>query len=86
MTDLKAGVSAYDPLVVPRTAVHTHIAMCSWRVGTFVFFEAAPKPLPTLKRVYFVAYRGEWISRESYDTLEDAMIAAAEFAKARNRS
>lgn len=65
---------------LPPEAHPTHFIRTIWYVGNYTFFEAAKLPKPTIAPgVYFVAYRGAWVARESFSTLEDAMKGAAEF-------
>jgi hypothetical protein len=73
-------------LALPPKADPTHFIRTIWYLGNYTFFEAAKKPEPSIARgVYFVAYRGEWVSRESFSTLENAMLAAAEFGAAHDQ-
>ena len=69
-----------DVHALPAAAEPTHYMRRVWRVHNYTFYEALPKPEPSLgPAIYFVAWRGEWVSRESFNTIENAMQAAASF-------
>lgn len=58
---------------LPRDADPTHYFHRAWDVCGYTFFEALPKPAPSLgPPIFFVAYKGAWLRRESFDSIEDA--------------
>lgn len=67
----------------------THVPVSHYRVGLYWFLSAMPKGVLVAEVKEFdwwASYAGDWVRRESFPTLEDAMTAAAEFAKAKRRS
>lgn len=58
---------------LPRDADPTHYLHRVWDVCGYTFFEALPKPQPSLgPAIFFVTYKGGWLRRESFDSIEEA--------------
>ena len=72
----------------PPEMKRTHVPVSHYQVGPFWFLSAMPKGVLVAEVKSFdwwASYAGDWVRRESFGTLEDAMIAAAEFAKSKRR-
>jgi hypothetical protein len=70
----------------PPEIEKTHVAVSHYRLGRYWFLSAMPKGMLLVDVKSFewwASYAGDWVRRESFPTLEDAMIAAAEFAKSK---
>ncbi len=64
----------------------THVPVSHYHVGPYWFLKAMPKNvLVSDVRTFewWVSYAGDWVSRESFGSLEDAMDAAAAFARSK---
>ncbi len=73
----------------PEHIEATHVPVHSYHVGAYWFLSAMPKGVLVSEVKAFewwASYAGDWVSRESYPTLEDAMLAAASFAKSKRNN
>jgi hypothetical protein len=71
-------------IVHPPEIEKTHVPVSQYSLGPYWFLSAMPKGVfvaDVKSFEWWASYSGYWVSRESFPTLEDAMIAAAEFAK-----
>lgn len=62
----------------------THVPVSHYHVGPYWFLKAMPKCVLVSEVETFewwASYCGDWVRRESFQSLEEAMIAAANFAK-----
>lgn len=62
----------------------THVPVSHYRVGAFWFLQAMPRNVLVSEVQTFqwwVSYAGDWVRTESFHSLEDAMEAAARFAR-----
>ena len=61
----------------------THVPVSSYSLGPYWFLKAMPKNVLVSDVdtfAWWVSYAGEWVSRGSFGTLEEAMTAAVEFS------
>lgn len=66
----------------------THVPVAHYHVGPYWFLKAMPRNVLVSEVetfAWWASYCGDWVRRESFDTLEDAMQAAADFARQKNR-
>ena len=65
----------------------THVPVSHHSVGPYWFLKAMPKGVlvsDVRTFAWWASYAGDWVSRESFDTLEDAMEAAVKFARSKS--
>jgi hypothetical protein len=60
---------------------NTHVIISTQKVGPYTFFCGVPKGVLVVEAdmVWWVSRGSKWVRTESFDTLEDAMSAAASF-------
>jgi len=69
----------------PDHIEQTHVPIDHHRVGPYWFLSAMPRGVLVVEApiVWWCSYAGDWVSRESFASLEDAMEAAVKFARSR---
>lgn len=67
----------------PEAVEKTHVPVSHHRVGPYWFVSAIPRGALVTEAPWewWVSYAGDWVSRESYASLEDAMEAGVAFAR-----
>jgi len=69
---------------LPDEIEKTHVPVAQYRVGPYWFFSAMPKGVlvsDVKTFAWWASYAGDWVRRESFDSLDDAMEAAVNFAR-----